>query len=66
MRSVYRLRPFPDGGSSPEFQDYMHQLLREHVASLQLSMIALTGEAITHLRYLVNGFSDEISLKACQ
>jgi transposase-like protein len=49
----------------PAFQSFMHQLLREHVASLQLSMIALTDEAVTHLRYLVNGFSDEISLKAC-
>jgi hypothetical protein len=28
-------------------------------------MIALTGEATTYLRHLVNGFSDEISLKAC-
>jgi hypothetical protein len=47
------------------FQSFMHQLLRQHIDSVQLGMIALTGEAITQLRYLVNGFTDEISLKAC-
>jgi hypothetical protein len=47
------------------FQALMGELLQQHVDAMRLNMIALTGEAITHLRYLVNGFSDDISLKAC-
>ena len=49
----------------PEFQALMRELLREHVASVQLGMIALTGEAIGQLHNLVHAFSDTVSLKAC-
>ena len=31
----------------PAFQSFMRHLLREHVASVQLGLVALTGEAIT-------------------
>ena len=51
--------------AEPEFKNAMRQLMREHIASMQLSMIVLASEAITQLRCLVNTFSDEVSLKAC-
>ena len=47
------------------FRNLMEQLLRQHIDSMQLSMVTLTGEAIAELHNLLHAFSDTVSLKAC-
>jgi len=49
----------------PEFEALMRELLQQHVDAVQLGMISLTSEAITHLHHLFNSFSDQTSLRAC-
>jgi hypothetical protein len=49
----------------PEFEALMRELLREHIDSVRLGLIALSGEAIGQLHNLINAFSDQTSLKAC-
>jgi len=51
--------------AEPAFQGLMRQLVQEQINSVQLGMISLTSEAITHLHHLINSFSDQTSLKAC-
>lgn len=49
----------------PEFQALMRELLQEHIDTVRLGLISLSGEAIAQLHHLINAFSDQTALKAC-